>query len=211
MKDDRAIADNFFRDLKKEEAEKAEAEKKIKIEAEKAGEFPVHTTKPMKEYTTEPVFNPASEEGKAQTARRETRGRKPLPRIVCPFCEEERKQKGVMNHISHCHGVPGFTVKDVFDVQDGVKSLEDLVYEKFDDDAEIDLRNLSPTVSKEVFGSWEDVEATADPVDQKVVPDNPGRKVEIKEPVEEENEYEWTCPDAPFPFNLLRRRKARKK
>ncbi|MBA7645160.1 hypothetical protein ES703_52913 [subsurface metagenome] len=197
MKDDRTIADNFFRDLKKEEAEKTEAEKKIKIEAEKV-EAERARESDLEVFTTEPII---------PLDHAETRGRKPLARIVCPFCEEERKQKGVMNHISHCHGVPGFAVKDVFDVQDGVKSLEDLVYEKFDNDAEIDLRNLSPRVSKEVFGSWDDVEAEADPVNQKAeadpvnqkaVADNPGRKVERRK-------FNWI----PFfsPFNRRRFKK----
>ncbi|MBA7652096.1 hypothetical protein ES703_59925 [subsurface metagenome] len=205
MKDDRTIANNFFRALKKEETEKIETEKKIKVEAEKVEavrvketDLEVFTTKPM---PSDPV---------------ETRGRKPLARIVCPFCEEERKQKGITNHISHCHGVPGFTVKDVFDVQDGVKPLENLVYEKFDDDAEIDLRSLSPRVSKEVFGSWEDVEAEADPVDQKietdpidlkVEADNPGRKVEADNPGRkvERRKFNWI----PFfsPFNRRRFKK----
>lgn len=205
MKTDRSIADEFLRvKAKQVEAEKAEAEKadelikevlgqKLKeVEAEaKESDFPVNTTKPM------------------IPLREETRGRKPLPRIICPFCENERKQNGARLHIEDTHGVPGVAVQDLVDVQNGVKSLEDLVNEKFDDGAEINLRGLSPRVSKEVFGSWDDIEDEVEKVEAKV--DNPGRKVEIKEPVKEESEYEFTNPDLPFPFNLLRRRKARKK
>lgn len=153
------------REAEKAEAEKAEAEKveAERVEAEgKKSDFPVFTTKPI------PI-------------RKETRGRKPLPRVICPFCENERKQNGVKIHIEDHHGVPGVVLKDIFDVQDGVKSLEDLVYEKFDNDAEINLRNLSDRVCEEEFGSWDDNEDEADSVDRKADPVE--KKVEA-DPVE---------------------------
>jgi len=188
-----SIADDLIRQKNKERAEKLRAEK---AEAEKA-EAEKARVSDLEVYTTTPII----------PIRKETRGRKPLPRIICPFCENERKQNGVKLHIEDAHGVPGVAVQDLLDVQNGVKSLEDLVYEKFDDDAEIDLRNLSPRVSKEVFGSWEDVEAEADPIDrkaeadpvnQKVEADNPGRKVERRK-------FNWI----PFfsPFNRRRFKK----
>jgi len=175
MKTNRSIADEFLRDQAREEAEKIKAEAE-KAEAEKAeakareSELPVFTTKPMDEHYVEPVV----------PVRKETRGKKPLARIVCPFCEKEWRQKGAQAHIEASHGVSGFTVKDVFDVQDGVKSLENVTREKFDGDAEINLRNLSHRVSKEEFGSWDDIEdedeaeVGSKPVDSKPV--DSGRK-----------------------------------
>ena len=193
-------------EAEKVEAEKAEAEK---VEAEgKKSDFPVFTTHPI------PI-------------RKETRGRKPLARIVCPFCENERKQNGVKIHIEDHHGVPGVVLKDLFDVQDGVKSLEDLVYEKFDNDTEINLRNLSDRVSKEEFGSWDDNEdedkdedgadlvdrkAEADPIDRKADPvdrkaeGNPGSKAEGNPGLKvERRRFNWI----PFfsPFNRRRFKK----
>ena len=137
-----SIADELVRQKAKERAEKIKAEEKLEAERAEAEALEVHTVEPV-------IPLP-----------KETRGRKPLPRIVCPYCEDERKQNGVQAHISVHHGVPGVSVKDIIDVQEGVKSLEALTCEKFDDNAEIELRNLSDEVSREAFGSWNDMESS---------------------------------------------------
>ncbi|GAH92527.1 unnamed protein product [marine sediment metagenome] len=170
------LFDSIAKDLVRQKAREVEAEKveAEKVEAEKADpELEIFTTKPMEGRSAESEIPP----------RKETRGRKPLPRIICPFCDEERKRIRVSTHILERHGVPGVHLSDLEDVAGGVKSLEDLVCEKFDKGAEINLRGLSDRCSKEEFGSWADVdlkaEAEADPGDADLKAEgNPGLKAE---------------------------------
>ena len=229
MKTSKSIADEILRGKAQEEIEDEKADEKIKAmvekklaekeaelkaekEAEKSsgfsGPFTTKPIPPLEEYGVKPVFNPHSKEGRAQDRKaEETRGRKPLPRIVCPFCENEKKQNGVKLHVEDAHGVPGVSVRDLVAVQDGVKSLEDLVYEKFGDGAEINLRNLSDRVSEEEFGSWDDGGSEVEDVDLKAE-DNPG-DVDLKAEDNPGREVERRRLNLMPPFSPFERRRSR--
>lgn len=155
---------------------------------------------------------------------------------TCPFCEEEKSAQGMNRHIAAKHKVPGVTVQDLDDVEKGLKSLKDLTCEKFPSEDEAEVYNLAPEVEKKHFSDWVDVDPEEEgpedpeegleeedpeqiPEDDRENPDNPGPpgdpscydnsgNLKLKE--NPKSEYEWTCPDAPFPLNLLRRKKERK-
>ncbi|GAI08676.1 unnamed protein product [marine sediment metagenome] len=209
MRTAKSIADDFLKrkalsdakGLKVVEAEKAEAEK---VEAEKTDELLREVLgQKLKEVEAEGKVEAEKADPELETfTTKPMRSSRPVRvgSLACPFCDESRKRNGLQRHIDQAHGVPDVTVQDLEDVAGGVKTLEDLVYEKFDEDAEIDLRGLSDRCSQEEFGSWADVDRKVedDPgdVDLKVEDDpgdvdlkvegnpglkaegNPGRKVE---------------------------------
>lgn len=74
----------------------------------------------------------------------------------CPFCEKQRKKKGIKRHIALSHNVPGITFQDLDDIEKGLKSLPDLVCEKFE--SEPMIANLSPEVDKKYFSEWNYIE-----------------------------------------------------
>lgn len=102
------------------------------------------------------------------------------PNEICPFCLEEKSARGMNRHIAAIHKVPGVTIQDLDDVKKGLKSLEDLVTEKFPE-GEAEISNLAPEVEKEHFPNWEDIEdpeGSEDPgkeaLEDKRNLDNPG-------------------------------------
>lgn len=145
-------------EIEKEILENREAMEAIEAKENVAkGELIEHETKPIKE----PVL------------------------ATCPFCEEEKSAQGMGRHIKAIHEVPGITIQDLDNVEKGLKTLPDLVAEKFEGPATI--ANLSPEVEKKEFSDWfdveedpedpennEDPEGIEDPVEATAVEDNPG-------------------------------------
>lgn len=148
--------------------------------------------------------------------------------IDCPYCDEGKKPRGIGGHIREKHGVPGVSVQEIFDLQkeENEKSLEEFTCEKLGN-KEIEIKNIPTEILKREFPTWtipgqeEDLEEVKeeeeeDEEDLEAEPEedleaeekNPGNP-ELKE--NPKNEYEWTNPDLPFPFNLLRRKKVRGK
>jgi len=85
--------------------------------------------------------------------------------IACPFCGEEKSAQGMGRHIAAIHKVPGINIQDLDDVKKGLKSLEDLVAEKFPE-GEAEIFNISPEAEKKHFSDWEDMgESPEDPED----------------------------------------------
>lgn len=125
--------------------------------------FEVHTTKPPKEVAL----------------------------VACPFCGEKRNIKGVNRHIRLKHNVPGVSTQDLDDVNKGLKSLEDLVCEKFNGNEEIIVTNLPNEIGKREFPFWEDpikVEDPEEPVEKSEEEEaslDPDDKEEPEEELEE--------------------------
>lgn len=165
----------------------------------KESELEIHTTKPisdLQEYTVEPVKNPNEE---------------------CPFCGEEKTARGMSRHINSIHGVPGISLEDLEKIEKGEITPDALATEK----GTTEIFGLSPEIAEKYFKDWNDIEEEApekeiledeknldnpEPPGGSSCYDNPGNP-DLKK--NSKNEIEWTCPDAPFPFNLLRRKKAR--
>lgn len=92
----------------------------------------------------------------------------PYTHMDCPFCESEKTIKGMNRHIAAKHKVPGITLQDLDDVEKGLKSLSDLVCEKFE--GEPTIINLSPEIEEKEFSNWEDVE------------ENPSKPEDLEDP-----------------------------
>lgn len=200
-----------IRELAKEVLEKREISK---------GKKDKEKLEPLKEYYTEPVTNPKSKEAK------EAKGLKvhtTQPMFIdCPYCGERRKPRGIGGHAREKHGVPSVSMKELLNLQkeENEKSLEEFTREKLGN-KEIEIKNIPTEILKREFPTWaipgqeEDLEEAeeehleAEPEeDLEEEEKNPGNP-ELKE--NPKNEYEWTNPDLPFPFNLLRRKKVREK
>ena len=88
-----------------------------------------------------------------------------IPSLMdCPFCGEEKSARGMPRHIKSIHGVPGISIQDLDDVEKALKSLEDLVIEKFPE-GEAEIFNLSPEVEKKDFPDWMDIEPEEGPAE----------------------------------------------
>jgi len=129
-----SLSDKTSDELKKEIAENKEAMTDLEnktakepVKKEIISDIPIHTVKPH------------------------------IPtHMDCPFCEERRKIRGIKRHIALSHNVPGITFQDLDDVEKGLKSLPDLVSEKFEGEAMI--ANLSPEISEKEFSNWSNIE-----------------------------------------------------
>ena len=122
---------------------------------------------------------------------------KPPPKpthMDCPFCESEKTIKGMNRHIEAIHRVPGITIQDLDDVEEGLKSLPDLVCEKFEGEATID--NLSPEIAEKYFSDWEDVEENPE--------DNVDPKEEASRDPDDKEEFERD-PEERRKINLIPR------
>lgn len=190
--------------LKKDLLEKESFENQKAIEALKAkkakealkSELVEQETKPMESmvsgpFTVEPPKN---------------------PNIECPFCGEEKSPRGMGRHIVAIHKIEGVSIEDLESVERGEKNLKRLVTEKHKGKGEPEVYGLSDDVNKREFADWTDIEPEKSPEDKKIIenPGPPGDPSCYENPGNPESKYEWTCPDAPFPLNLLRRKKERK-
>ncbi|MBA7682362.1 hypothetical protein ES703_90712 [subsurface metagenome] len=99
----------------------------------------------------------------------------------CPFCESEKTNKEVIRHIAAKHKISGVTLQDLDDVEKGLKSLPDLVCEKFEGDPMI--ANLSPEIEEKYFSAWDDVE------------ENPSEPEDLKDPEDLEDPEEEASQD----------------
>ena len=223
--------------LKKEILEDQKAIEALKAKKAKEAlksEFVEHETKPMPDlpvYTVKPVFHPGSKAEKAWNRKHKEAEPVRNSNAICPFCLEEKSTRGMNRHISAIHKVPGVTIQDLDDVEKGLKSLEDLVAEKFPE-GEAEIVNLAPEVEEKHFSDWEDIEEDPEALEvpeaipekespEEIMEEESPEEIPEKESPEEimeeersgnpKSEYEFTCPDAPFPYNLLRRKKQRKK
>lgn len=147
----------------KESRVKAAIEAKAAKESAAKSDLIEHETKPIKEselevHTTKPIIP---------------------THMDCPFCGLEKSIKGMNRHIAAKHEVPGVTIQDLDDVEKGLKSLEDLVTEKFPE-GEAEIFSLSPEVEKKGFPDWIDIEPEQgpgeDPEDQEDPEDLAGPK-----------------------------------
>lgn len=119
--------------------------------------------------------------------------------MECPFCGERKSIKGMNRHIAEIHEVPGVTVQDLNDVEEGLKSLPDLVAEKFEGQAMI--AKLSPEIRKKEFSDWNDIkEDPEDPVEATAAKDNPGPpgNPKLKEDFIEKRKFNFIPYFSPF-------------
>jgi hypothetical protein len=79
---------------------------------------------------------------------------KKVAQIICPFCKEQRKARGIKSHIELKHNIPGISVQELSEVSEGLRTLEDLVEEKFKDDDKPFMTNVLSEVLKKDFPSW---------------------------------------------------------
>ena len=141
-----SLSDKTSDELKKEIAENKEA---------------------MTDLKNKPAKEPVKEEIISDPDIRHTKPPIMPTHMDCPFCESEKTIKGMSRHIAAKHKVPGVTIQDLDDVEEGLKSLPDLVSEKFEGEATID--NLSPEIAEKYFSDWGDVEEI--PEDQEIPED----------------------------------------
>lgn len=176
-------------------------EKEAEKEAAKS-EFVEHTTKPMKEYSVEPVTN---------------------PNIECPFCGKEKRPKGMGRHIAAIHEIEGVSIEDLESVEKGEKNLKDLVIEKHKGKGEPEVYGLSDDVKKREFADWTDIEPEENleegPEDKKII-DNPGPpgdpscyenpgNPDEKNPEDKKNPRERRRLNLMPPFSPFERRRSR--
>jgi len=149
---------------------------------------PIKPKRPIEEINEKSGFN-----GKTKTIKLyDNRGREKIEESIkihvlpdpkeallktCPFCEKKIKIKGMSGHIRLKHNISGISLQDLNDVKKGLKSLEELVCEKFNDEEEMIIDNLSDKISEREFVSWKDVKQ--EKTDQKEITKQKSSQEEI--------------------------------